>query len=604
MKKHSIKFGILLIFFGIICFFFIPFVQGIKNPYMLNFMNIILVLSMIIFSIIGIIFIVYGARSKRAQKNVPIIESIEHTHIGPWHQYDILLSIVGYGWDDMIEWADYVAGADLENVTQVTVSSLGEQETDITKSYLENDCKCSKMPELNIEKGVLSIAGNSLNLKSPVKIVWINQTRVLRIFSIIDNEIFIIKYIADIIKRSFAKKNTSEPIKPKVKKYIGLKIIGYCITVFTTSALIAGIINKSNDYFGLGVVAVADIIGMVLILWKKIRKILEKFTNGFALKIQNLNVVNIFLKIFSVISCISMGGLLIFGPLNLETPTMVCVVTGIFSMPAFFFSIYTSSGFFMDKRTVVFIKGDSIHINSDKFLEWVKKNPDERNFVFCAAVQLKGKEPVISLYEDKVKTKEYCLQTEDGEDFNKKYFLFSVRLSLMDNQFVPVAQIDGFISDTPKNRPIETDDIGYRMEGHYLACGGTLSKQRYDAMRGQDLVAKGLKYPGYTTPANVRLIGVCPECGKSFAFHGYAFYMMQSDVAYSDDGLYCCEILSHDIDKDTWTYESDGKIFRYYNSFNCPYCGTPYIDYKKYHENKVFGVSGCVHLGKKYYREE
>ena len=95
---------------------------------------------------------------------------------------------------------------------------------------------------------------------------------------------------------------------------------------------------------------------------------------------------------------------------------------------------------------------------------------------------------------------------------------------------------------------------------------------------------------------------VCPDCGKSFCFHGYAFYMMQSDVAYSDDGLDCCEIQAYDIDKDTWTYETEGKVFRYYNSFNCPHCGTPYIDYKKHPENKVFGVSGCVLLGKKHYQ--
>ena len=115
---------------------------------------------------------------------------------------------------------------------------------------------------------------------------------------------------------------------------------------------------------------------------------------------------------------------------------------------------------------------------------------------------------------------------------------------------------------------------------------------------------KALKYRGLSTTANVRLIGVCPDCGKSFAFHGYAFYMAQTDVAYSDDGLDCCEICSYEIDKGTWSFETEGKTFRYYNSFNCPHCGTPYIDYKKYPENKVFGVSGCVHLGRKPYRAE
>lgn len=112
---------------------------------------------------------------------------------------------------------------------------------------------------------------------------------------------------------------------------------------------------------------------------------------------------------------------------------------------------------------------------------------------------------------------------------------------------------------------------------------------------------KALKYPGYTTPSNVRLVGICPDCGKSFCFHGYACYMMQCDAAYSDDGLDCCQISDFNIDKDNWTYEADGKTFRYYNSFCCPHCGAPYIDYRKFPEQKVFGVSACVHLGRKVY---
>ena len=165
-------------------------------------------------------------------------------------------------------------------------------------------------------------------------------------------------------------------------------------------------------------------------------------------------------------------------------------------------------------------------------------------------------------------------------------------------------QVDGFISDTAEDKTMDTNDIGYRMEGYFLASGGVASKKRNEDLRGQDLVMKGLKYPGYTTPSRVRLVGFCPECKKSFAFHGYAFYMIQSDVAYSDDGLDCCEIREYNIDKENWSYETEGKIFRYYNTFNCPHCKTPYIDYKKYPKNKIFGVSGCVHLGRKPYHDE
>lgn len=249
-------------------------------------------------------------------------------------------------------------------------------------------------------------------------------------------------------------------------------------------------------------------------------------------------------------------------------------------------------------------EGSQIHIDSRAFTAWLNTHSVSEQYESFGSIPLTQKDPVILLYEDGVKTREYCLQTEGDENFSNKYFLISVRLSLLGTALVPVAQIDGFISDTPEDRQMKSSDIGYRMEGHFLSFGGASARQYREMTRGQDLPTKALKYPGYTTPSNVRLIGICPDCGKSFAFHGYAFYMAQNDVAYSDDGLDCCEIQEHNINKETWVYETDGKTFRYYNSFNCPHCRTPYIDYKKYPKNKVFGVSGCVHLGRKAYRSE
>ncbi len=254
------------------------------------------------------------------------------------------------------------------------------------------------------------------------------------------------------------------------------------------------------------------------------------------------------------------------------------------------------------KANPIKIEENRINIISREVLNWKRNNPNEKQYELCGVIQIKEKEPVIYLFEDGVKTMEYRLETEGDEDFSGKYFHYSVRVGILGNPPLPLTQIDGFVSDTPDDdKKMTIDDIGYRMEGHFLVCGGEKAKKQTDLLRGQDLVMKGLKYAGHTTPANVRLIGICPECNKSFCFHGYAFYMAQSDIAYSDDGLDCCEIQAYDIDKDTWTYEEDGKTFRYYNSFNCPHCATPYIDYKKYPENKVFGASGCVHLGRKYY---
>ena len=254
------------------------------------------------------------------------------------------------------------------------------------------------------------------------------------------------------------------------------------------------------------------------------------------------------------------------------------------------------------REPVTIRDGNAIYVDSAALVVYLKKHPRSPVYEFCGAIALTEKEPRIILYEDNVKTQEYLLQVEENEDFTGKYFIISVRLRMQGYPSVPVAQIDGFISDTPEDREMTLNDIGYRFEGLFLACGSATAELRRKMNRGQDLSMKALKYQGYITPSNIRLVGICPECRKSFCFHGYAFYMRQSDVAYSDDGLDCCEIQSYEIDKESWSYETEGKVFRYYNSFNCPHCGTPYIDYKKYPENKVFGVSGCVLLGRKYYQ--
>ena len=411
-------------------------------------------------------------KEKRAAEyldDVTYIREMKHTAADPWHQYDVLLEARGYGWDMMKDWADYMIGTDLQAVSQVAVGAMGAAERDVTASFMQSGRACKQTPELGYEAGMLSVAGMSQVLQAPLKMVWFNQTRVLRFFTPLDDENRMLKYVETAVRRTFGTENAMKLGKP---------------------------------------------------------------------------------------------------------------------IPA----------------EPVRYEGTNVYIDSSAFREWKKENPSLSHFEASGALLLTEKCPTVYLFEDGVKTGEYTLQTEENEDFTGKYFLVTTCLSTNGSPAVPVMHMDGFISDTPEDRGMTTDDVGYRMEGRFLAYGGETSRQNREKNRGKDLVAKGLKYPGHTTPSNVRLVGVCADCGKSLCFHGYAFYMVQSDVAYSDDGLDCCEIQEYSIDKDTWSYEADGKTFRYYNSFNCPHCGAPYIDYRKYPDMKAFGVSGCVLLGRKHYQ--
>lgn len=142
--------------------------------------------------------------------DVTYIREIKHTTLEPWHQYDVLLAARGYGWNTMKSWANYVGEADLESISEVTAGHLGIEEEDITHSFKHNGSKFETTPELEVEMGVLSIAGISKTLGAPVKIVWVNQTQILRIFTTIDNDALMEKYVETTIRQTFG---TSEAMK-------------------------------------------------------------------------------------------------------------------------------------------------------------------------------------------------------------------------------------------------------------------------------------------------------------------------------------------------------------------------------------------------------
>lgn len=145
--------------------------------------------------------------------DVTFIREMRQTTVGAWHQYDILFAARGYGWETMKEWADYLAGADLTHVAQVMTASLGIEERDVTASYHEHG-SCAAMPELVTECGTLSIAGFSTALHAPVKIVWINQTRTLRLFANTEDETLVRKYVETAARRTFGTADAMKLGKP------------------------------------------------------------------------------------------------------------------------------------------------------------------------------------------------------------------------------------------------------------------------------------------------------------------------------------------------------------------------------------------------------
>ena len=61
---------------------------------------------------------------------------------------------------------------------------------------------------------MLSVAGMSKALKAPMKIVWINQTQVLRFFTLSDDELMLKKYIETMVRRTFGTEDAMKLGKP------------------------------------------------------------------------------------------------------------------------------------------------------------------------------------------------------------------------------------------------------------------------------------------------------------------------------------------------------------------------------------------------------
>jgi hypothetical protein len=105
----------------------------------------------------------------------------------------------------MVDWASYMSKADLMNISTITYSSLpGSKEIECIESFRQNENDFFKMQELKDEQSSLAVGGESKTLKVPIKIVWFNQTRTLRFFTLfLDDEKLMERYIETMIRRTF-----------------------------------------------------------------------------------------------------------------------------------------------------------------------------------------------------------------------------------------------------------------------------------------------------------------------------------------------------------------------------------------------------------------
>ena len=175
----------------------------------------------------GGVYIVYRrqqAKRKSASVDEPMLDDVSYIkeiqHLSgkvgfvTWQQYDILLAARPYYWEAMVDWAAYMETADIENIESLTVNAPDEEETELAQEYNQNKVGLQNFDKLDKEMGSLSIAGHSRTLNDDVKIVWYNQTNVLRVFTHINDETLVTKYVETFIRRTFGTPDAMKLAKP------------------------------------------------------------------------------------------------------------------------------------------------------------------------------------------------------------------------------------------------------------------------------------------------------------------------------------------------------------------------------------------------------
>ena len=194
------------------------------------------VLVAIIGSVVGIVVyvLIEGKRkaktkAKSAQEaeimldDVSYIQEIKQLYgkvgIAFWKQYDVLLATQHYGWDTIVDWAAYMESADIDKIDSIIVADLTDDSgIELAHVYNQNKGGLKNFERLKEEHGILSIAGHSRTLNDSVKIVWYNQTRALRVFTHINEDVLITKYVETLIRRTFGTKDAMKLAKPVTKE--------------------------------------------------------------------------------------------------------------------------------------------------------------------------------------------------------------------------------------------------------------------------------------------------------------------------------------------------------------------------------------------------
>jgi hypothetical protein len=219
--------------------------------------------------------------------------------------------------------------------------------------------------------------------------------------------------------------------------------------------------------------------------------------------------------------------------------------------------------------------------------------------------------PEIKVFENESLIRLYKIETLNTNPDLKGQFLHS-SIIIHPNSGV---MIDGLFSKQVNYAPQWTDGEyeGVRLQPFYLS-----NESEYNlALVGKGLFERGLHYNGTVTPTNIRNICIFDWCNKSFAIQHFHAGFSDAQYFYSTDSKETLIVpygkienmpmqLQKEIDisvlEEVEKKLSDGGKFKYYNSFNCPNCLSPYIDFGKHKEIRPREYYGNTYLNQQLIR--
>jgi hypothetical protein len=237
------------------------------------------------------------------------------------------------------------------------------------------------------------------------------------------------------------------------------------------------------------------------------------------------------------------------------------------------------------------IEGDCIFI--DNLKDNIGK-ADEMAMVF----KLTQPMPEIKVYENNQPSRLYRIDTLSTNSNLTGQFLHS-SIRVLHNSAV---MIDGVISKSATSYPEWTDQEyeAVRLQPFFLSNVNDMNTQ----LIGKGLFDRGLHFSGTVTPWTVRCVCICDNCRKSFSLQHFHAGFSEVQYFYSSDSRETLLVpygvvanmptqLQETVDLTTLK-EVESKLpkswdgdFRYFNSFKCPNCLTPFIDFEKYPEMRA-----------------